>query len=30
MTEKELVMVQATQDQAWEALGDYAPAVSRP
>jgi hypothetical protein len=28
MTEKELVMVQAAQDQAWEALGDYAPTIS--
>lgn len=29
MTEKELVAIQAEQDQAWEELGDYAPAISR-
>lgn len=29
MTEQQIITVQAEQDQAWEALGDYAPTISR-
>ncbi len=29
MTEQQIVAIQASQDQAWEELGDYAPVLSR-